>query len=288
VIPEIEYSRPDKIEEVLSLLAGNHGDTCVIAGGTDIIPGFQQGGARFRHIKKLVDINQIKELKIIEENARNLNVGSGVTFSELAKNSLIQKKFPLLSKAAASIGSVQIRNRATIGGNIVNNAPCADSVPPLLVYEARMRIRSVKYEREIHLEQLLSKPYQTQLKPDELVAQIVLPIPSSDYEGDFYKLGRRRGVAISRITLAVLMKTENLTIRDIRIASGAVAPAGMRFHDLENFARGKRIDDGLFKILAQKMGQEILQVIELRWSSEYKFPVIQQMFYQLLCQFINN
>jgi xanthine dehydrogenase FAD-binding subunit len=288
VIPEIEYFRPGKIEDVLSLLAKNHGDTCIIAGGTDIIPGFQQGDARFRHIRKLVEINRIKELKIIEENDSNLIVGSGVTFSELVKNPLVQNKFPLLSKTAASIGSAQIRNRATIGGNFINNAPCADSVPPLLVYDAKIHIRSLKYEKEIPLEQLLSKPYQTQLKPDELVTQIVLPLPSSNYKGDFYKLGRRRGVAISRITLAVLMKIENLTIQDIRIASGAVTPIGVRFPDLENYAIGKQINEALLKELAQKLGTAILIKTGLRWSSAYKLPVVQQMFYHLLCQFMNN
>jgi xanthine dehydrogenase FAD-binding subunit len=282
MIPAIDYFRPDKIEEVLSLLAENKGDTRIIAGGTDIIPGFHQGSYRFHKIKKLIDINHIEELKILEDHGQNLVIGIGITLSELMKNPLIRDKLPLLAKAASTVGSVQIRNRATIGGNFINNAPCADSVPPLLVYEAKIRVRSKKHEREIPLQQLLSLPYQTQLKPDELVTQIVLPIPSSNYIGDFYKLGRRRGVAISRITLTVLLKIDSLTIQDIRIASGAVTPIGMRFHDLEDFARGKRIDDDLIKILARKLGQEILEVTGLRWSSAYKLTVVQQMFYAQL------
>ncbi|UCE07117.1 MAG: FAD binding domain-containing protein [bacterium] len=123
MIPAIDYFRPGKIEKVLSLLAENQGDTCIIAGGTDIIPGFQQGSSRFQHINKLIDITQIKELKIIEKDEQNFIIGAGVTFSELAKNSLIRDKFPLLAKAASMIGSVQIRNRATIGGNFIYNAP---------------------------------------------------------------------------------------------------------------------------------------------------------------------
>ncbi|UCE07118.1 MAG: hypothetical protein JSW07_03520 [bacterium] len=138
------------------------------------------------------------------------------------------------------------------------------------------------------MQQFLSKPYETQLEPEELVTQVVLPIPSYDYEGDFYKLGRRRGVVISRITLALLLKIESMKIQDIRIASGAVTPIGLRFQELEEFARGKNINDDLFKILAQKLGQSILHKTGLRWSSAYKLPVVQQMFYQLLRQFINN
>jgi len=282
MIPAIEYLRPKKIVEALSLLAENQGDTCIIAGGTDIIPGFQQGGGRLKKIKKLIDINQIAELKTVEKDGQNIIIGAGVTFSELMKSAMIQDNLPLLTKAASTVGSVQIRNRATIGGNFINNAPCADSVPPLLVYDAKIRIRSQKGERELLLQQILSKPYQTQLKPDELVTKIVLPIPSRKYKGDFYKLGRRRGVAISRITLAVLMKNENLTIQDMRIASGAVTPIGTRFPELEDYARGEHIDDELIKALAQKLGQVILEKTGLRWSSAYKLPVVQQMFYQLL------
>jgi len=282
MIPAIAYIRSEKIEEVVSLLAQNQGESCVIAGGTDLIPGFHQGSSRFQNIKKLIDINQIEELKIIEKDDQKIIIGAGLTFSELEKSSIILDHFPLLAKAASTVGSVQIRNRATIGGNFCNNAPCADSVPPLLVYDAQIRVRSEKHEREIPLQQLLSKPYQTQLKPDELVTQIVLPLRFEDYRSDFYKLGRRRGVAISRITLALLMKIENLTIQDIRIASGAVTPIGVRFPVLEDFARGKQINDDLFKALAQKLGRAILEKTGLRWSTAYKLPVVQQMFYQLL------
>ena len=282
MIPAIAYIRSEKIEEVVSLLAQNQGESCVIAGGTDLIPGFHQGSSQFQNIKKLIDINQIEELKIIEKDDQKIIIGAGLTFSELEKSSIILDHFPLLAKAASTVGSVQIRNRATIGGNFCNNAPCADSVPPLLVYEAKIRIRSDRDEKEISLQQLLSKPYQTQLKPDELVTQIVLPLRFEDYRSDFYKLGRRRGVAISRITLALLMKIENLTIQDIRIASGAVTPIGVRFPVLEDFARGKQINDDLFKEMAQKLGQSILDKTGLRWSSDYKLPVVQQMFYTQL------
>ena len=288
MIPAIDYARPKIIAEALSLLAENLGDSSIIAGGTDLIPGFQQRGARFQNIKKLIDINQVAELNIIEKDDQNIIIGAGVPFSELMKNPLIRENFPLLSKAASTVGSVQIRNRATIGGNFINNAPCADSVPPLLVYESKIQIRSEKNQRELPLQEFLSRPYRTQLKPDEMVTQIVLPLRFENYSGDFCKLGRRRGVAISRITLAVLMKIDNKTIQDIRIASGAVTPIGLRFPELEDFARGKQINDDVFKYLVQKLGQSILDTTGLRWSTAYKLPVVQQMFYQLLCQFMNN
>jgi xanthine dehydrogenase FAD-binding subunit len=285
MIPAMDFIRPDKIDDALFLLAENQGQARIIAGGTDIIPGIQQGAVRFQNIRQLIDIGQIEQLKIIEKKDDYMTIGAGVTFSELNNSPVIQDHFPLLAKAASTIGSLQIRNRATIGGNFCNNAPCADSVPPLLVYDASIRILSLHREREISLQDFLLKPYQTQLAPDELVVQIMLPMLPDGYSGDFYKLGRRRGVAISRITLALLMKIIDQTIQDIRIASGAVTPVGIRFNELEDCAQGKSIDDELFKILAQKLGQMILEKTGVRWSTEYKLPVVQQMFYQLLCQF---
>ena len=282
MIPAIDFHRPETIEDVLELLAENNNKAKIIAGGTDIIPGFQQRAARFQTIKKLIDVSHLAALKIIEQKDQTITIGAGVTFSQLANHLLIKHHLPLLAKAASSIGSVQIRNRATIAGNFVNNAPCADSVPPLLVYDAKIKALSVTGKREFSLEQLLVKAYRTNLLPEELVTHIIVPIPCPDYQGDFYKLGRRRGVAISRITLSLLMKINNSIIKDIRIASGAVTPIGARFYELEKYCIGKPISDELFKIMAQKLGEQILEFTGLRWSSAYKLPVVQQMFYQMI------
>ncbi len=282
MIPDFDFIRPENIADALACLAENSDCMRIIAGGTDIIPGFQQGVARFQHIKKLIDVSHIHELKIIKEQDQNIIIGAGVTFSELMKSQLIKEHFPILAKAASSVGSVQIRNQATIAGNFINNAPCADSVPPLLVYNARVKALSLKREREFSLEQLLAKAYRTNLMADELVTQLILPIPSCEYQGDFYKLGRRRGVAISRITLALLLNIEDSVIKDIRIASGAVTPIGTRFSELEQFCNGKQINNQLFKIMAQKLGEQIIEITGLRWSSAYKLPVVQQMFFQLI------
>lgn len=288
MIPDFEFMQPSTLVQAVNLLAEFRGSSTIIAGGTDIIPGLQQGAARFQSIKILIDIARLEELKMIAKCDQTITIGAGVTFSELAHHPLIVKNLPLLAKAASTIGSVQIRNRATIGGNFINNAPCADSVPPLLVYQAKIISISKQGEREFRLDQLLSKPYQTKLLPDELVTHIILPIPSQEYRGDFDKLGRRRGVAISRITIALLLKIKQSLIEDLRIASGAVSPIGMRFPDIERFGVGKRIDDELLKILAQQFGEQIFERTGMRWSSDYKLPVAQQMFYQMISKISGN
>lgn len=290
MITKFDFIQPKDLLETVELL-GKHqkkSKARLIAGGTDIVPGFQQEASRFKDIKQLIDINGLKELKIIKREDNHVIIGAGVTFSELIRHTLIKELFPLLVKAAGSIGSVQIRNRATIAGNFVNNAPCADSVPPLLVYDAEIQIQSFNKKREVSLEDFLLKPYKTQLQPDEIVTRVVLPIPGNDYRWDFYKLGRRRGVAISRISLALLVDIKDTIISDIRIASGAVTPIGKRFKQLEKMIRGKKVTTDLYEQLAQELGQQILDITGLRWSTAYKLPVVQQMFYQLLENVCDN
>jgi len=280
MIQEFEFVQPNDIREALDLL--EHGNARLIAGGTDIVPGFQQEASRFKDIKLLIDIHGLKELKIIEKENNHVIIGAGVTFSELIKHPVINELYPLLAKAAGSLGSAQIRNRATIAGNFVNNAPCADSVPPLLVYDAEIQIQSSNKKRKVSLENFLLEPYKTQLQPDEIVTRVVLTVPGDNYRGDFYKLGRRRGVAISRISLALLLDIQDSVIREIRIASGAVTPIGKRFTQLEKLAYGKKVTHELFQQLAQELGQQVLNITGLRWSTGYKLPVLEQMFYQLL------
>ena len=239
MIPELEYFRPKSVDEALNILETSGGKAKFIAGGTDIIPGFQQQSKRFSDISVLIDIKSIHDFNKIESDGEFIKIGAACTFSEIMNNPKVSDFFPLVTKAASTVGSLQIRNLATITGNFVNNAPCADSVPPLLVYNAKIEIRSKKETREIALEDFLIAPYKNQLKPDEIVTKIIIPKPSLNARGDFYKLGRRRGVAISRITLAVLLEIENAIIKDIRIACGAVTPIGMRFHELEKVVKNR-------------------------------------------------
>ncbi len=279
-----DFRRPQSLPEALTIMAEYGSRARILAGGTDILPGFHQGSRRFENIDLLVDLNAVPEMKKISEEAGQIAIGGGVTFSQIINNEWINKKYPLLVRASSGIGSLQIRNKATITGNFVNNAPCADSVPPLLVYDARLLIQSKVDQRELSLEEFLIKPYGTQLKEDEIVTKIVLPAPDKDWRGDFYKLGRRRAVSISRITLALLLKTDGEMIREMRMASGAITPIGKRFKNIEKLATGQKVGSDFFKELSMRLGEEIMDVTGLRWSSAYKVPVVQQLFYQLLKQ----
>lgn len=282
MIPVKEILLPKSVDEVCRLLQNNSGSSKVIAGGTDIVPGFHIDSPRFANIERLIDINNISELKSVSIDKDLITIGSAITFSEIMSNQVLNDKLPLLVKASKTIGSAQIRNRATLGGNFINNAPCADSVAPLLVYDAEIRIRSFTSEKIMKLQDFLVKPYGTRLKPDEVVTQIIIPIPQEKYKGDFYKLGRRRAVSISRISLAILIDFSNGVINDLKIASGAVTPIGTRFYDVEKYANGKSFNEESIREIAIKLGEKILEVSGIRWSSEYKIPVVQQICYQII------
>lgn len=280
--PQFNYVAPLKLNSALKILAENKTRAKILAGGTDIIPGFHIESRRFAETELLIDIKKIRGLDLIKEYKNYIEIGACVTFTQISENEIIRKYFSLLAKAAKTVGSVQIRNRATIVGNLVNNAPCADSVPPLLVYDAKIQIQSLNRKRIVPLQKFLVKPYNTALKRDEIVTKILIPKPDPEWKGDFYKLGRRRAVAISRISFAVLMKIKNNLIEEIRIASGAVTPIGIRLYELEKLAKGKAADAETFKELSIQLGRKILDITGLRWSSEYKLPVLQQTFYILL------
>ena len=144
MIPELEILTPGSVKEVVELLSKKNPGTRILAGGTDIIPGFQIDSKRFRDIDCLIDLAGVDEMKSISESADEVTIGAACTFTEISKNKIVKDNLSLLLEAANSIGSPQIRNRATIAGNFINNAPCADSVPPLLVYDAILEIKETE------------------------------------------------------------------------------------------------------------------------------------------------
>ncbi len=288
MIQQFEYIAPKSLNTLLKLLDKKRIGTKILAGGTDILPGFHIESRRFQDIDLLVDIKKIESLKKIIERKEFVEIGAALTFSDLIESEIVRKNFPLLVSAAERVGSVQIRNRATVVGNFVNNAPCADSVPPLLVYNALIELRSLNKKRVIPLEKFLFKPYSTAIKKNEIVTRILIPKLNSNFRGEFYKLGRRSAVAISRISLAVLISLKDGFIDELRIASGAITPIGVRLHKIEEYAKGKTANEDTFKEILRMVGEEVLNITGLRWSSEYKIPVVQQLLYQLLIRLSEN
>lgn len=281
MIPKLDYFAPTTLGEALNLLS-SISNSRILAGGTDVLTGFHQGSSRFKDVPALIDINRIEEITGIVETDDSLIIGAAANFTSIINNAAAVKYFPSFVAASATVGSVQIRNRATIGGNFVNNAPCADGVPSLLVYDAVIKISSSTATREMPLGEFLIKPYKTQLMPNEIVTHVILKKYPESYKGSFYKLGRRRGVAISRIALALLGEVKDSIITDIRVATGAITPIGKRVPEVEAFLLNKKVEDATLREAASVLGQHILDATGVRWSTPYKLPVAQHVCYSEL------
>ncbi|MFH0733978.1 MAG: FAD binding domain-containing protein [bacterium] len=275
----INYVNCKSLESVFEYINNPALKCCILAGGTDVITGIRNESNRFNKLDYIVDLKNVSEVHKIEEFDDYFLVGAFVTFSEIIDNEKIKNEFPLLIDAIKRIGNLQVRNRATIGGNIVNCAPCADSVPPLLVYDAKFIIKSKDEENELLLSDFLISPYKTKLKSNELLCYIKIPKNKEKLTGTFQKLGKRKGVAISRISLAVLIKITNGKLETIKFASGAITPIASRFYNVEQKYVGNKFGDEEIKAFTFDVASEILSKTGIRWSYPYKLPVFQQLLF---------
>jgi len=272
----------DELRPGLEFMSKNGAQSRIIAGGTDVLVNIRKEEGKQDPVKYIVDIHDIQELRNIEFKNNICRIGACCTFTEISNNELVKSYFPVLKTAVEKIGSPQIRNVATIGGNICNLAACADSIAPLLVYDAKVKLCSDGDERIVPLENILVKPYKTDIHPDEILAEIHLPLPVKDWKYCFYKLGRRSGVSISRLSYTILLKTKSDKIEDIRFAFGALFSVPLRLKDIEKELKQQSISEDLWKEVSRKVAQKILDETGIRWSTSYKIPTLQQLFYSSL------
>src|ERR1019366_3654989 len=193
----------------------------------------------------------------------------------LMRSELVQKFAPLLRSAASSIGSPQIRDRGTVGGNVMNAAACADTVPPLIALGATVTLQSKAGCREMPLADLFVKPYQTKATPDELLTAIRFPKLPSIACNAFIKLGRRNALAISRMSVAAVLQIgRDGRIVEARIVPGAAFPTWKRVSEAEQMLLGEKPAAKLFAAAGQKVSEEMIKATGRRWSTEYKEPVL--------------
>ena len=194
-----DYYRPQTLEEAVTLLDRSPENTKILAGGTDLIIQMRLRETKPDYLLDLGGINYLKEVTI-KDNC--LIIGSMATFNQLQRDPAVLQYLPLLAEACASIGSPQIRSRATIGGNIANAAPAADTLPALLALDAQVRLQSKDGMRTAVLAQILLDINKTDIKPTEILTEIIIPLPEKDSCQAFQKIGRRKAMAIARLNLA--------------------------------------------------------------------------------------
>jgi len=246
-------------------------DALPLAGGTDLMVVWNAGGLAGR---TFVDLTPIAAWSRIQASPKALVIGSLVTHAALVRHPLVRRRFPLLAAAAATVGGPQIQNRGTLGGNIANASPAGDTFPPLLVYEARIRIASADGVREVPLPEVFAGPKRTTLATGELIASVVLPAERKATRELFRKVGTRAAQAISKTVVAgrLWLKRDG-TIDALRFALGSMAPTARRLPIVEAFVRGKRPTDAVVREACALVAQDVAPIDDVRSTAAYRLAV---------------
>jgi CO/xanthine dehydrogenase FAD-binding subunit len=267
---EYELVAPGKLAAVLDLLAKEPGVWLPIAGGTELMV---QYGAGKLPARKLVSLWGLPELRHIESTAQELLIGAGCTYTDLRNHPVVAQEFPLLAQAASWTGSIANQNRGTLGGNIVNASPAADSLPALMVYEAELLLASARGTRRIPYVEFHTGYKQTKLAADEIISAIALQPRFADYHGYSRKVGTRNAQAIAKLCLAALGKTSNNKIEDVRLAIGSMAVTPVRLRRTEETLLDQPYSAALMSEARQAMESEVAPIDDIRSSALYRLHV---------------
>jgi CO/xanthine dehydrogenase FAD-binding subunit len=275
---------PASLQAVISLLAAEPGAWMPIAGGTDVMVQYAAGKLPAR---KLVSIWNLPELRHIEILPNEIRIGAGCTYTDLREHRIVRSEFSLLSRAASWTGGIANQNRGTLGGNIVNGSPAADSLPALLAYEAELILASVRGERRVPYKTFHTGYKKTQLASDELVRAICLNRQVSEHFAYARKVGARNAQAISKVAIAALGRLGSGVIEDIRIALGSVAPVPLRLLETERLLIGKPIDPllvdpSLLALAKTTATAEIRPIDDIRSSARYRAAVVGNLIAEFL------
>jgi len=267
-IKPFEYHRPADLDELLLLLEKYGGEGRIIAGGTDLVPQFK--AREVPTPRHLFDIENLDELNFIGEKAGAVRIGPVVKHSVLQTSAVVRKKTPVLAEAVGHLATPQIRNVGTIGGNLCNASPCADTAPPLMVLGAGLKIISPGGERIVPVEKFFSSAKITALNTMEVLAEIIVDPQPEGYGGAFMKVGRRAGHDMALASGAALVKLQKGRIEDVRIALGSVAPTTIRAPKTEDYLMGKKYSEKNVLQAAEIAAAEIKPISDVRASAEYR------------------
>jgi OHCU decarboxylase len=267
---EYELVAPGNLSAVLSLLAEKPGAWMPIAGGTDVMVQYCAGNLAPR---KLVSIWNLPELRRIQVFSDEIQIGAGCTYTDLRQHEVIKRELRLLTTAAQWTGGIANQNRGTIGGNIVNGSPAADSLPALLAYEADLILISARGERRVPYGSFHVAYRKTQLAGDELIRAVCLARKYSAYSAYARKVGARNAQAISKVCLAGLGKMKDGIVTDVRLAVGSVAPVPLRLRETERTIQGKAIDAGVLEIARATAVAEVRPIDDIRSTAQYRAAV---------------
>lgn len=261
---------PGSLPEILALLARQPRAWLPIAGGTDLMVQYSAGKLAERN---LVSIWNLPELRRIDISATEVQIGAGCTYTTLRENEIVAREFSLLSQAAGWTGGIANQNRGTLGGNIANASPAADSLPALLAYDAELILVSARGERRIPYAAFHLDYRKTQMTPDELIRAVCLRRNLLEYRAYGRKVGPRNAQAIAKICVAALAHVVDGVVQDIRIAMGSIAPVPLRLTQTESVINGKRIDASLVRSARAAAAAEVRPIDDIRSTERYRRAV---------------
>lgn len=264
---------PDSKEELLKELA-QKGKTCkAVAGGTDLLPAFRK--EKIAVPEYLINLKAISELAVIELSGARVNVGALVTHNEVYESELIRAEAYALAEACDKVASNQIRNLATIGGNIANASPAADSVPAMLALGAQIHLCSEKGQRELKLEDFFTGPGQTVLNDGEIVEKISFPVSKTPDGSAFVKLGKRKAVTLSIVSAAAYVKLspDSRIIETARVAMGSVAPTPTNLKSAAALLKDKAVEAIDWPGFYEAVRKEVSPIGDVRSSADYRQEV---------------
>jgi CO/xanthine dehydrogenase FAD-binding subunit len=275
------FIRPENLDEAIDFLHHHGPDTHILAGGTDLMVELRSGK---HHRPYLLDISRIDALKTvrISDDLTQLHIGSGVTLTRINTLPLIRDNAPALHKCSFTFASRQIRNMATIGGNVAHASPCGDTIPPLVIHEAEAVVANKDGKRTIPLLAMNKGAYMSALHPEDLVVTFNLQARQPGFY-DFHKIGRRKALATSRMSMAVMADKDGQgRISFIRFSLGACTPTPQRMHDIELLFTGKIPTVELINQGAGLLAKKMVEITGRRPSITYKEPAVQGFFKRMI------
>ena len=271
-MPNFDYEAPTSLAGALELLA-QPGEVRPLAGGTDII---DQLKSNRRNADLVVDLKRIPELSSLESNGSGLRIGSAVSCTDVHNFTAKNSGYAALSESSELVGSIHIQNRASVGGNVCNAAPSADTIPALLIHEAIARTASASGEREIPLIDFFAGPGQTVLAKGEILKELVLPAPSANTASAYLRFIPRNEMDIAVAGVGSLIEVDPSTkvVTKARIALASVAPTPVRAYAAEEYLEGTAIDEATINKTANLAVQAAVPITDVRGSAEYRKELI--------------
>ncbi|HEV2802063.1 MAG TPA: xanthine dehydrogenase family protein subunit M [Pyrinomonadaceae bacterium] len=270
-LPDYDLRAPKTLADALDLLARDAGVWRAFAGGTDLMVLLELGALAH---KNFLSIRHLPELRGIEVAPAEIALGALTTYTDIQRNETIAREFPLLVAAARETGGIAIQNRGTLGGNIVNASPAADTPPALLVYDAELELVSASGTRRVAYREFHTGYKQLNMRPDELLARILLPRATGDLKTYYRKVGTRKAQAISKICFAAGARLgHDGRITDARLGLGSVAPTVLRCTRTEELLRERVPDAATIKEACAMLAQEITPIDDMRSTADYRTRV---------------